>query len=62
LGTVFRRVQRTEAVAEAPCAAAGGLDEVEPLRPIVDTSPATTIAATVNRRSRRGVSHAKWWV
>jgi hypothetical protein len=34
---------------------------VEPLKPIVETSPAEQIAAIVRERMRRGVSQPKWW-
>jgi len=40
------------------CAVAG----VEPLKPIVDTTPAAHIAAIVARRMRRGVSHGIRWL
>jgi hypothetical protein len=36
-------------------------DGVEPLKPIVETSPAAHIAAIVSERIRRGVSQPKWW-
>lgn len=35
---------------------------MEPLTPIVDTSPAAHIAATVSARILCGVSHPRWWV
>ena len=41
-----------------PAWALGG---VEPLKPIVETSPAAHIAAIVSERIRRGVSQPKWW-
>jgi len=38
---------------------AGG---VEPLKPIVETTPAAHIAPIVNLRIRRGVSHGMFWL
>jgi hypothetical protein len=38
---------------------AGG---VEPLKPIVETTPAAHIAAIVRRRMRGGVSHGMCWL
>ncbi len=35
---------------------------VEPLKPIVETTPAAHIAAIVRRRIRRGVSHGMLWL
>ena len=35
---------------------------VEPLKPIVETTPAAHIAAIVSLRSRRGVSQRNWRV
>jgi hypothetical protein len=34
---------------------------VDPLKPIVETSPAAHIAPIVSPRSRRGVSQSKLW-
>jgi hypothetical protein len=35
---------------------------VEPLKPIVETTPAAHIAAIVRRRIRRGVSQGMFWL
>jgi hypothetical protein len=35
---------------------------VEPLKPIVETTPAAHMAPIVNERIRRGVSQRKLWV
>jgi len=45
------------ALTRLACAGAG----VEPLKPIVETTPAAHIAAIVRRRMRRGVSHGMCW-
>ena len=42
------------------CGVGGG--GVEPLKPIVETSPAAIIAVIVSARMRLGVSQPKWWV
>jgi hypothetical protein len=47
------------AFAGPACALALGVD---PLKPIVETSPAAHIAPIVRPLSRRGVSQAKLWV